>query len=431
MKAKFLLPKEIRIIMLFVAIGIICACKPAGVDPEEPVVPEEPAQSIPDVFKVFEIKIVVENNAPIVSKDVYLNCTLTIDGKGIFNNYSGTSKIRGRGNSSWEWYEKKPYRLKLSDTCALLGLKSDKDWILLANYRDPTDLMNTYSFAVADWLGLPFSNHTRYVEVTLNGNYIGLYQMTEQVEQGVNRVNIDETDGWLISLDLDDGPELSPGAGDNYTSAVFNMPICVKNPKPTAVILSDVKTDFAKLETAINSYNYNSVSALLDIPSFINYLILQELVYNVEIDAPRSVFMYKNKGGKYFMGPAWDFDAGFDFDWGTMTTGHNYFKSQELVMGTDPANHTNGYGIPNFFTQMFRNKQFVSEYKKRWNQVKDSVNTHSWNIMTKYSKCMQDALANDLKRWPINKNYNTEKDKMKAWLAKRVEYLTTVINNYP
>jgi hypothetical protein len=124
--------------------------------------------------------------------------------------------------------------------------------------------VNTFSFEVAHWLGLPFSNHTRYLEVTLNGNYIGLYQMTEQVEQGVNRVNIDETNGWLISLDLDDGPELSPGTGDNFTSSVFNMPVCVKNPKPTTAILSDIKTDFAKLETAINSYYYNSVAELLD-----------------------------------------------------------------------------------------------------------------------------------------------------------------------
>ncbi len=418
------------LLLLIAVLGLITSCEPPDNEPDFPVNKGE----APITYEVFEMEIQVVNNAPIVSKESsdYLNCSVTIDGKGILDNYQGTARIRGRGNSSWLWYDKKPYRIKLDESSEILGLKKNRDWVLLPNYRDPTNLMNAFGFEVADWLGLPFTNHTRYVEVTLNGDYIGLYQLTEQVEQGSNRVDIDDTDGLLISLDADDGPELSPNAGDNFWSTLFELPLSVKYPEdPTPDQIYAIRNDFAKLEQAINFYNYDSVAALLDIPSFIDYLIVQELVYNVEIDAPRSVFMFRDKGGKYIMGPVWDFDAGFDFDWSTMVTGHNFFNAQELVLGTNPANHTNGYRISNFFTQMFRNNQFVQEYKARWNEVKDSIFEHAWVVMEDYMTNLQDAMARDYERWPIDKNYTTEINRMETWLSDRISYLTTVINNYP
>jgi hypothetical protein len=418
-----------ELLLLVAALSLITSCQPEP-DPAD----QKANGEVPVVYEVFEMEIRVEGNAPIVSKEKtdYLNCTISVNGKGILDDYQGTARIRGRGNSSWLWYDKKPYRIKLDEKSDILGLKSNRDWVLLANYRDPTDLMNAFSFEVASWLGLPFSNHTRYVEVTLNGDYIGLYQLTEEIEQGSNRVDVDNSDGFLICLDADDGPYYSPGDADNFWSSVFENPVCVKNPEePTADQLSAIRDDFAKLEGAINSYNYDSVAILMDIPSFINYLILQELVNNVELAAPRSTYMHKDKGGKYVMGPAWDFDAGFDFDWSTMYTGHNYFNEQELLLGTDPVFHKNGLIISGFFTQMFRNKQFVLEYKTRWNEVKDSIFEHAWEVMAKYKFCLQEAMDRDFQRWPIDKNYNEETNRMEDWLSERVTYLTSVIENYP
>jgi hypothetical protein len=418
------------LLLLAAVAGLITSCEPPETEQDDP---QEEGEVIA-TCGVYEMDIQVVNNEPVVSKEKsdYLSCSVTINGKGIFDDYHGTARIRGRGNSSWLWYEKKPYRIKLDTTSEILGLKRNKDWVLLPNYRDPTNLMNAFGFEVADWLGLPYTNHTRFMEVTLNGDFIGLYQLTEQVEQGGNRVDIDETDGMLICLDADDGPYYSPDAGDNFWSAVFKVPVCVKHPDdPTADQLYAIRGDFAKLERAINDYHYDSVSMMLDIPSFIDYLILQELVYNVEIDAPRSVFMHKDKGGKYVMGPVWDFDAGFDFDWSTMYTGHNYFDEQELVLGTDPVNHRNGYRVSDFFTRMFYSEQFVREYKARWNEVKDSVFEHAWGVMEEYVFCLQDAMERDFERWPIDRNYNTEISRMEVWLSDRVSYLTSVINNYP
>jgi hypothetical protein len=413
------------------AAGFITSCEQVRVEPGDDD-PNDTVKVVENSYTVFAMDIKVANNAAVTSKDTYLNCNITVNGQKVFDDYKGSGQIRGRGNSSWLWYDKKPYRIKLDVSSGILGLKSNRDWVLLANYRDPTDLMNTFSFEVADLLGLPFVNHTRYVEVTLNGNYIGLYQLTEQVEEGNHRVDIDEARGVLISLDADDGPYYSPDAGNNFWSSVFDLPVSVKYPEiPTAVQISDIQHDFAQLENAIKNHDYEVADSLMDMKSFIDYLILEEFVYNVEIDAPRSVFMFKDDGGKYVMGPAWDFDAGFDFDWGTMMTGHNYFNAQELVMGTDPANHTNGYAISGFFTQMFLNERFVNEFKARWNEVKGTIFADPWSSMEQYNAALQDALARDLKRWPIDKNYNTETSRMKTWLSNRVTYLNSVINNYP
>jgi len=247
-----------------------------------------------DSFKVAQISITTENAASVSSRETYVNCSITVKSDTKQWNYSGKGGVRGRGNSSWLWYPKKPYRIKLDEKAGILGLKADKDWVLLANYRDPTQLMNTFAFTVGRGLGLPYTNHVRYVEVTLNGSYIGLYLLTEQVEQGSTRVAVDPAEGLLLSLDLDDGPELSPDAGDNFWSSEYRMPVCVKSPDINSTEqLSAIRSNFGQLETAIRTADYDAIAKLLDIQSFIHYMIIQELVSHVEVDAHRTTFLYK------------------------------------------------------------------------------------------------------------------------------------------
>ena len=396
------------------------------------VVDPDPSPVI-DSLLVTQIQIITENGVEVNSTKTYVNCAIKVISDNESWNYLGEGKIRGRGNSSWLWYEKKPYRIKLNTKAEMLGLKKDKDWVLLADYRDPTHLMNAFVFTMGQGLQMPYTNHVRFVEVTLNGEYIGLYMLTEQVEQGDNRVAIDEIDGVLLSLDADDGPELSPSATENFWSSVYQMPVCVKSPDiASSTQLIAIQNDFALLETAIQNGNYNNVSEVFNIQSFIDYMLIQELVYNVEVDAPRSIYLYKDKGGRWNMGPLWDFDAGFDFDWTTMYTGHNYFSSfKELVLGTDPVNHKNGYRVNSFFTDLFKNKQFVSEYKARWLVIKDQIMGTYWPSTQAYANNFSEALARNNERWPIDKNSATETIRLQQWLNNRVAYMTTVIANYP
>ncbi len=388
-----------------------------------------------DKYKVFALYIDTENWQEVKDRDTWITCHISLDGKGEYSDYSGTGRIRGRGNSSWEWYDKKPYKFKLDEKSKLIGLDKAKDWNLLANYRDPTDLMNTVAFETARFMGMPHTNHTRYVELFLNGDYVGLYQLTEKIEVDDNRVDIDRDDGVLLSLDLDDGPSLSPNDGDNFWSQVYQLPVCVKYPdEPTQQQLNQIKSDFAELENAIQAMNYERAAELMDMPSFISILQLHEYLYNVEIDAPRSLYLYRDAGGKYTFGPVWDWDAAFDFDWSNMYTGHNYFADyKELIYGTDPYNYRGAaYHISGFFINMFGNKTFVAQYKKAWEAVKDSIYEKPWaESELYYDNLRQGAYDRDSDRWPINKNVISEHHLMSAWLKDRLRYLNTIIPDYP
>ncbi len=399
---------------------------------------EEPAVETKNPYQVFQLYITTNDASDITSRDYYTDCHVSLNAKGSFSNYSALGQIRGRGNSSFLWYDKKPFRLKLNDKHKLLGLDKAKSWVLLANYRDVTDLMNTFVFEAGRWLGLPYTNHTRYVELYVNGDYRGVYQLTEQVQQGKNRVAVSDDRGILISLDVDDGPGEAPDAGDNFWSTVYRMPVCVKYPDDerfTANTVDSVKAVFAELEQAIKAKNYEAVEQLLDIPSFIKYLQLQEFVYNVELSAPRSIYMHKDGDGKWVMGPLWDFDGGYDFDWSNMYAGHTCFANvTETVMGTNPLKRNGNYNyVPQFFTDLFGCKQFVQQYKAQWAAVKDSLVSRNWNECMKYVEHLREgAMDREAERWPLRgKDFETELEKMHSWLKNRLIHMSYLIPAIP
>lgn len=449
----------IRTFMLLAAVAAAVACKENdAIDDgktEEPDV-EKPVD-VPSEYTVSTMNIVTEDNAPIVgkNKEHYVNCNVTIDHENKNWDYEGTARIRGRGNSTWLWYDKKPYRIKLDKKAALLGLAEEKDWVLLANYRDPSHVMNTFVFELARIMGLPYTNHTRYVEVTLNGEYIGLYQLTEQVEQGENRVAVDDEEGVLISLDADDGPDLSPKATNNFWSKTYGLPVCVKYPEEdelTDFRKGEIMDDFEVLENAILKIRQSKgkpaeiqaamdvVRELMDVQSFIDFLIIQELIYNVELSAPRSMYMHKDKGDKWTMGPIWDCDAGFDFDWGEMYSGHNYFGSyRKHVLGTDPIHHVGGW-VPDFFTDIFRSDDFCQEFIDRWDEISPRIMAEAWENTQMFIDAAEEAMDRDAERWPIYYpsddnprtliEYSEEIENMYVWLTERIDYLTPIFKKY-
>jgi hypothetical protein len=389
-------------------------------------------------YLVYPLYITTDDGGDIVSKEEYKTCQVSLDGKG---SYADVNKAKGsvrcRGNSSFLWYPKKAYRIKFDKKTGMLGLSKAKSWVLLANYRDITDMMNTFVFAMGQALGLPFTNHTRYVELYVNDEYRGLYQLTEQVQQHKSRVNVSDERGILIQLDKDDGPELSPEACDNFWSEGYQMPVCVKYPdsESTANTIDSVKNVFGKLEKAIKVQNYSAVEKQLDIPSFIKYLQIQEFVYNVELDAPRSVYMHKDGDGKWFMGPLWDFDAGYDFNWGNMY-GHDFFADYtELVMGTNPLRRNGNYPyMPRFFTDLFGCREFVQQYKEQWDACKDTIVAYAWNECMKHVGQLRSsgALKREAQRWPVaGKNFDTELKKMENWIENRLTHMNYVNAGIP
>ena len=429
---------------------ILWSCKEETLDepknPEEIVKPDEPEKpeeepEVPDIpaekeepedtrsmeFRVHHIYIETENHAIIDSKEEYVPCTVSIESdEADWCLKEIAAGIRGRGNSTWEWYPKKPYRIKFDKKQSVLGLGKAKSWVLLAEYRDPTDLMNAYVFELGRALNMPFPNHNRYVWVHLNAEEIGLYHLTEQVQQGENRVNVDEKLGYLLSLDADDGPYFS-NERDNFWSITYQLPVCVKNPEDQSQSqLEIIRDEFNILEQAIKKGTYAEVSEILDITSMADFLIIQELVYNVELDAPRSMYIHKDIGGKWTFGPLWDFDGGFDFDWSDMYHSHRYFSNpKELVMGKNPYSREGAsYNPSRFFTDLFRHKEFISIYKSEWKKIKN-LHAQVWSVTNEYVSDYWWTKEQDM--WNIHLQYFGQITAMGNWLNNRIVYLDSFI----
>jgi spore coat protein CotH len=396
-------------------------------------------------FQNAKLHITTEGSKEITSRDTFMLCHYVMEGGSLFKSFESDGNIRGRGNSTWSWYDgliygRRPYRIKFDKKTNVLGLPKSKDWILLANWRDGSFMMNAFTNELGRYLGFPFNCHNRFCEVYINNEYNGLYQICEQIERDEHRVDISDA-GVIVSLDADDGPDLSPTATNNFWSSIYYLPVAVKFPKDedlTAEKMTAIKQDFNMLESLVNKHIYANVAARLDIKSLIDFLIVQELTCNVELDAPRSMYMYRDSLNVWHFGPLWDFDAGFDFDWSDMYTGHTYYTSQKLLYGTNPANYpTYGTGT-RFFLRMFKNSQFVTEYKKRWVEVKDNLVASIFTNLDNYKSQIAQAQARNAVRWPIywrdgvtKIDYDSEYSKFKKWITARISVMTTAINSYP
>ena len=139
------------------------------------------------------VYINTEGGQAITSKEKYIDATLTVQGNETYNSkttklYNGATEIRGRGNSTWS-QPKKPYRLKLDKKTDLLGMGKSKHWVLLANYLDESLLRNTLAYNLSGAMGME-QMETVFVDVILNGDFVGNYQLCENIRVDPTRVDI-------------------------------------------------------------------------------------------------------------------------------------------------------------------------------------------------------------------------------------------------
>lgn len=238
----------------------------------------------------------IDTESEVNSKEVYVKGKYYIDALGLEGYQSlGTKEnplplqIKGRGNWTWTGFNKKPYRLKFDLKASPLGMKSNKHFNLLANADDHNAFLNnTVGFQLSRLLKLAYTPEQRPVEVVLNGDYIGLYMLTDKIRVEKNRVNIveqsdEETDpqnvtgGWLLEIDnYDEENQIRMTESNGYT---------LRFTYHTPEVLSDVQknyiTDFLKAtDRAI--YNTDKTSTeweqYIDIDALARFYIVQEVM---------------------------------------------------------------------------------------------------------------------------------------------------------
>lgn len=356
-----------------------------------------------------QINITTNGGAVINSTDIYVQGNITVDGKSVYNNYTGTTKIRGRGNTTWT-FPKKPYRIKLDAKASLCGLAPAKDWVLLANYLDGIHILNAVAMKTGKLLNIPYTNNIIPVELTLNNQYLGCYMLTEQVEVGTNRVNIG-TDGTLLELDVNfDEP-------NRFRSAAYKLPVMVKYPDlATQSDIFPIQEQFEKLESLVanSSFPNNNYLDFISDESIVNYYIVYLLTDNEEINHPKSTYIHKTKNGKFSLGPIWDFDWAYGYEKSQL-----HFFSYNKSFFWNPQ-----YDGTRFFSRFVTDPKIKSLLKQRWSDFRKNKLEELLSFVDDYAFVIAGARNRDYLKWKRGSpNFNNDISSLKTWLQNRSNYL--------
>lgn len=268
--------------------------------------------------------------------------------------YSGDlDYIKGRGNSTWNG-EKKPYNIKLDKKADLFKMGKSKKWCLLANAADSSLLRNPTAYGLAQSLGVISTPDTKLVDLYANGQYMGVYLLTEKVEIDENRVNItdlekatEDVNEKALELYSQGGEQNSqqantyqyvniPNDPENITGGyllelekIYRYPVeasgfitsrlqsvVVKAPEyASKAQVEYIRDYYQKMEDAVYSptgYNADGkyYTEYLDVASLAAMYIVEEFGVNFD-GCSSSFYLYKDVDGKICGGPAWDFDIAF------------------------------------------------------------------------------------------------------------------------
>ena len=256
--------------------------------------------------------------------------TITYDGGTRIQEYPITARQRGNGSLT---FPKKPWRIKFNDGKSHHMLRGSsmespakaKKWTLVNNYGDKTLMRNCLAFETSRRLEMIYTPWCQPVDVIMNGEYRGCYQLSDQVTVGKNRVPITEMESWDNEL-----PELSGGylievdAYANQESSWFTSnrgnPVTIKHPGDDDITTQQsnyIKGYFNLMESALFANNYadpvNGYRKYLDVESFLRHFIIGEFSGNM--DTYWSTYMFKDREENQFhVAPCWDFDLAFDND---------------------------------------------------------------------------------------------------------------------
>lgn len=441
--------------------------------------------------KLPVVYIQTENNAEIVSKEDYINASMKIQGNESYDPedttlYDGKIEIRGRGNTTWG-QPKKPYKIKLNKKTSVFNMGKNKHWVLLANYMDESLMRNTLSYNLSGEMGMEHMD-TVWVDVVLNGKYIGNYQFCEQVRVDKERVNIYDWEGkaedfaeiiaekegldskalgdymnenmeWVstgqveyngktyvfsnypeIELNNIDGGYLLEL--DEYYDEVSKFkttsgqPIMFKNPEfvyTNLDMVNYVRAYVQAFEDAVNSEEHTAIyneyelhySELYDMDALVDYWLVSEIFYNEEI-GKKSTYMYKKHDELMKMGPIWD------MDWTSGGEGDTKATNQWATV-----HFSTNAQADSWYKHLIQDPYFLMRAQERYWEIRDNQIQNMLNSIDTNYQYLKESGAADTAIWhtadssgwgkDVPQTFDEDVQVLKTWMASHISWMDSVM----
>ena len=360
-----------------------------------------------------------------ITKETWLEgstmAIINIDGQ-ILN---APGKIKGRGNRTWT-YEKKPYAFKYSKKQSPFAFPANKDWVLLAEINDRSLLRTAYMCAISKAAGIDWTINYQYVNLFLNGEYWGVYILTDKVEKAKNRIDIKD-DGFIIEDDNYYEQEkvkwVSDRIGRPYT---FKYP----DPDKDITMFDDnflyIRDFISQLERTLLLLNNDKSNTeylnYINVNSFAKYYIASEVFLNLDTNL---YYVLPSRKSKLKMMPMWDSGVSMGLwlsSWGNQPNPMAKYSFWE-----------NRY----YFKYLFKSSLFKSEIKTEWERFKTHVEEMKSEINV-VRQVVAKAQKDNFKKWPspgrqLNIQFDTweeEADYLENFLDERIAFLDNRISKW-
>ncbi len=330
-------------------------------------------------------------------------------------------QIRGRGNSTWN-LAKKPYKLKFHEKEKLLGkgYAKAKKWTLLANHGDKTMLRNALTSVMGEHAGLPFNPAAKFVDLTLNGQYVGTYQLSDQIEVRPHRVNIAEQDyplteqsdisgGYLLEVDgffdfhtgyywdSESGRQLPP---DGFYTSASRVPVRIHYPDADEIdqqqtqYINNHVNQFESMLFANDFTQPDGWRSMVDSVTLADWYICTELSGN--IDGFFSTYFYKEQADdRLRWGPLWDYDIAYGNDNRLGDTSHQLMK--------DVGYGTAGNGCVPWVQRFWQDPWFATMIYRRYTELLDQgMEQHLLSAIDSLVQVIDQSQQLNYQRWSIN-----------------------------
>jgi subtilisin-like proprotein convertase family protein len=372
-----------------------------------------------------------------------------------FNEYNGKIGIEYRGNYSLS-LPQKPYSIELIDNLgvaidsSIFGMPAENDWLLLANYNDKSFARNALPNETFASMG-NYGVRSHHVDVVLNGEYQGIYLFSEKVKRDSNRVDIskldtleilgqDVTGGYIIKVDYWDNTD---SWQSNFSPIGFpglDIHYVYYYPKPDVIVLEQqtyIQNFMDEFETALYAANFDDPNfgyrRYISVPTFIDYLIINELARNVD-GYKKSRFLYKDKDHadgtyrKLKAGPVWDFDWALKDMWSGAEDGSG-FMYPEVDQDVN---------APGWYIRLLQDTLFANEVRCRYDDLRRNILSEAY-MHNKIDSIA--AVVNESQDWHYltwghmgaatgtgevqapSQTYAEEVQRLKDWLTRRVNWL--------